>query len=188
MFAVCIIISYFACGVITGLVSYKLRVSNDAEDYVIIGIFWPLAVFVSIFWIPVEFCKYYSNEIAPAKKMLRENRVIFKKVINLIEELPIEDFEEYRNNGLRLRRKEDGKVCSDWLSVNYCSYSSNRMEGGYWDVKFCDLDFKIPDSIFFRKEINVLKNKIQCFKDFKSNEDNKYYDVINRIKENADLI
>lgn len=187
--AIVIVVSYIALGIITGFVVAKIKkfigfyeyyVDEDIdEDVFISSIFWPFALIFGIFWVPTKFYSYLSREIIPAKKSLNEKRTTFQKVINLIEEMPVEDFDKYSWNGLKLRQKKDGKVCSDLL---YYYYSKNC-----WYVHFSDLCFEIPDSIFFRKKVNVLKKKYREFKERRKYDNGKYDDIINQIRENSNL-
>lgn len=186
--AIGFVVSYIALGIITGLVVITIKKCNESydccgediidEDVFFSSIFWPLAVIFGIFWFPFKIYSYLSKEIIPAKKKLNGKRVTFQKVMSLIEEMPIEDFEEYSWNGLKLRQKKDGKVSSVWLYF----YKANC-----WYVYFSDLRFDIPDSIFFRKEVNVLKKKFQEFKERKKYGDDKYDDIISQIRENSNL-
>lgn len=180
--AIGFVVSYIALGIITGLIVYKVTNSDrtyDSDIVFLAFIFWPFFVIYGLFWIPYKILKYLSEEIIPAKKKLNGKRVTFQKVINLIEEMPIEDFEEYSWNGLKLRQKKDGKVCSDWLYFYYNEIC--------WYVYFSDLHFDIPDSIFFRKEVSVLKKKYREFKERKKYGDDKYNDIISQIRENSNL-
>lgn len=180
--AIVIVVSYIALGIITGLIVYKVTKCNDTYDPVVDFFsfsFWPFFVIYGLFWFPYRIYKYLSEEIIPSKKKLNRKRIIFQKVINLIEEMPVEDFDEYSWNGLKLRQKKDGKLCSDWL---YFYYHEN-----YWYVYFYDLHFDIPNSIFFRKEVNVLKKKYREFKEKEKYGNDKYDDLISQIRENSIL-
>lgn len=152
-----IILFYILFGVIIAhVIYYYEKLEGRVDDPMSCICFtWPVFVIGYMFILPCRFIRYYYTKILPAKKAIKKE--CFQEAINLIETLPIDSFDY--DGALYIREKEGSPVCKDWLLFH--------KDGDSWHVSFCYEHFYIPDSIFFRKEIDILKRRFEEFKEYK---------------------
>lgn len=156
-----IVLFYILIGVIIAHIVYyyeKLEGRDDNDPISCISLTWPVVVIAYMFILPCSFIRYYYKEVLPAKKVVKTE--CFQEAINLIETLPIDSFGY--DGALYIREKEGSRICKDWLLFH--------KDGDFWHVSFCYQHFYIPDSIFFRKEIDILKRRFEEFKEYEKKE------------------
>lgn len=155
-----IVISYILCGVIIAhLVYYYEKLEGrDGDAVSCISLTWPVVIIGYMFILPCRFIRFYYTKILPTKKAVKKE--CFQEAMNLIETLPIDSFGY--NGSLYIREKEGSKVNKEWLFFH--------KEGDVWHVSFCYENFHIPDSKFFKKEIDILKRRIEEYKEYEKME------------------